>query len=661
MPSPSKDDVRRFVICSLSQAFGSDKQLPWQVAARLLHTGLLNIPDPTTSDETKVLSAALTPRQGIQPNEEISTFAGPHGGLFELQDWLNSTDLVLAPLLAERIRELTLQSASLDRTRELADNFQNSTSTEDLSQILEAAAQLDDALSSDWGWQVRVLRDASKVALVNVVKRQIQRLLRFDLLEAPTLAYLQTVFSEATETLRASTQTKPLSLQEARDQLSRLAPHVGHLPWSCEFGFPTLLSRVAPDERQALWGEIATFASELKPAWWFHAWLTAMRLPKGVAPNQWNDLWTRLSIMLSEPSSPAADLLSADEVRWNLYSKLARFFLHRLEVGLPDGNTQFIFFVSSRLASDVLEALIENHIAVVDGILAPAYRDVLNVWQLTAPGIIDSPLRSVFLQFKTPWSAAIQASITQWNRAVNKDSIPLKTIPSLKKLIQEAAVRYAVSIVDDGSENYDLLVPQLTSLHEQWKDILPDSEAVEWLSQSAEMRADLESVETVSTRFSAGIDTAKPEDQVVVLRWTYLLRRGQISISAAWDLLRSGHWSQQLEPSLDEHDLEHILSAVLAAPWPPTDIKANLPHWSASRCLANTKNDTKCTIYCIFTIMFSIKAGTTSAVLRLRTEDKANLLLHRLTNVQSLMIRMLPAAPPRVCGRIRAVLAALTK
>ncbi len=663
--SSTEDEVKRILAARyLRQAIGAGPRIPWQVAARLSETGLFDF-SASSVEEARGLIELLRnddSLDGQAPQLFLRTpaaHAGEAPQIYETVALLGIGDVELASILAPRIRRSVCAHATSSDAILLANEYDKLSKAQKFGDTIRAAAELDDALSMDWGWQLATLAEAWTSKYSDIIERQLSRLLHFDPSYAPALRFLEEQFEGVLVGL-AEGQPDILELPQAREQLQKLGPIVGHLPWTRCAGFPSVLARVHDDVLPSLWETISAWSLENRPAWWFHVWFTAMCYPTIVPASAWAQLWARISILTSSNDKPY-NQQSTEEKIWVLYSKLLKFYVYRIEAAVPLARSDFVMWCASKLASDIVGIVGFSYDEAVDALIEQALDEADRIWQIASPSIVDTPLRTVFLECRSWWPPAVQTSVLHWKDSPAAKEIPIGSREALQRLAQRLSARLFVGVNTGPMQETAPLLDGLAVLRSEWADILGASGVAEWIRTNVAWTAKFDTPDSITLWISKPLtEDGEVEGLIALRKWSDLIRTGKVSLESALEDLNSEAWKSKVEPSLPIHALERIVFGILAAPWVGRDtLRVEIPHWAAKQCLAVLCDEDRRKFYCIAATLLSIKGGTSSAVVRLRSEETGNELREDLSQVSDVLKGMLNRAPPWLCGRIRSVLAVL--
>ena len=522
---------------------------------------------------------------------------------------------------------------------------------------IHAAAELDDALLEDWGWQIATLAQAIKAGLEQIVQRQIPRVLGIEAADPGILAFLEDNFDGAITALSEENISHVLDATTAQVRIRELGPMVGHLPWRSNVGFGSVYDcfTPTPDEQSATWAEVEKWLSEDRPAWWFHVWLTAVNHPRAIPPSAWPTVWLKLGILLGG----TIDGFEREGRNAALYATLFQFYSYRLESSLPTARSDFIFWCASRLASDVVSALSQAD-ADVDVLLSQAFHDAKIAWHVASPSFAATSLRSAFLSFHSYWPSAVQSSVSDWFTSEAKEHIPEEIRQVLVDLVRHMCLRATMLPHDESGTTSSLVIGNLSYVNEEWKEVVGQDEISHLMSDHRRLVDVFSTPDSIVRKFLEPILEDDIEGLVAFFRWCNYVRSGYISMDQAIDVLTSDVWIDKVEPSLKPELLDSVVAALLGGLWTGREtLRVEVSHWSARRCLAYLSDNERRSLYCAATVLFSLKSYTASAITRLVYEDKLNALAPDWTQLRDQFARLLGFSPAWVAGRIRSVLAVL--
>jgi hypothetical protein len=656
---------RALALRYLEHALGVKPDVPWRLAAKLLRTGLFSIEEQRTSIDELIIRAATDElsNRGVE-GPSLFLFFNAEGGsstksFVELGECLGVRNISVAREISPLIAKAVRRYSSLSGISETLEAYQESIESEELLRIVEASAALADALANDWQWQVAILSEAVSKGIPDVALRQVSSLLRVDPIEPELLNSLQSSFADTLAILAAEQVTTLVTIEGARQQLDRLGPHVGHLPWGPNAGFCTVLGSLPGSgvEATSLWPHIAQWLSDDRPAWWFHVWLTAMMHPAGVPEFAWPDIWNRISKLVANmPSENSA--LNSENWRVVSYERLHKFFFYRIEAALQTPRPDFSLWAASKLASDLVAALGAQPNEAIDRTIAQANEDAYFVWSIVSPSI-SNELREAFLDFKAYWPVAILASAKEWHGSGMSGKIPAGIRLRLSDLVRRASVLLCTSTGFNNTVASPLLLTGMAQIPDDWLTILDADGAVDdWMKAYQHLTRVLERPGDVIDRFMAPMNHDDIERIIALVKWSKSVKSGEIALERALEMLTDDKWISAVEPTLNTADLEHMVFGILGAPWIGREtIRIEIAHWAATRCIATLGDPERRYVYYIATVLFSLKGGTSSAIDRLKHEDDRGALREDRERLNVKLEGILPASPSWMRGRIGSVLA----
>jgi hypothetical protein len=659
-PSTSSIALRAAAWKYLRHAFGERADIPWQLAAKLLSTGLFKLEERHTPIDQAIIRAAAVQLASLSEHEpSVFLFfdpddSGQPNAFIELSAALGTRSVAVAKAIAPLVTAAVKHYAGLSGISTIVGTYGEAVASEELPRILEASAALADALASDWNWQIAVLSNATLTGLNDIVATQSASLLRWNPTEPEFLNYLESQFNESLAALGEQVDGA-LDTDTAKQLLTRLGPHVAHLPWRANAGFGAVLGRLSePGDAKSLWPTIAQWLRHDRPAWWFHVWLAAMTYPTAVPKEMWREIWDKVYDLAAlnsgneqEPTTPSWLFAT--------YTQMLRFFFFRIEAALPAARAEFALWAASKLASDIAGALGNERNAEVDDAIRQASEDAQFVWNIVSPSV-NNELREAFLEFQAYWPVAILASITEWRDSAAAQSIPSSVQTRFGVLVRKASVLFCTASCPGGEPTTPLVPRRFSSIPDDWAVVLSD--VAEWIAAYHHLTTILSKPDDVTNRFRQPMNHDNVEQIVALARWSKLVKSGEIPIEQALEILTNDEWLASVEPTLSALDVEHIIFGLLGAPWGGREsIRVEIAHWAAKRCSESFTQAERRSIYYIATVLFSIKGGTCSAIVRLKHDDERDALKDERSNLNAKLEEILPASPGWMRGRIGSVLA----
>jgi hypothetical protein len=649
----------------LKRALGTTSDIPWNVASKLLDTGLFKMKEVSHPLDEQLLAAisALAARTSeseapvlifLEKDEKTGSIP-----FLELAECLASRNVsvaaAVAPVIARSVRALT--RGSLTTAPVLA--YEKAVLESDISRILPAAAELYEALLVDWGWQNAMLSQSSRAGLFDIARRQLEVLLRFNPAEPETLGFLQEHFATSLSEIARVEAAGVIDDQNIRDYIDGVGPYVAHLPLRVDCGFGSLISRISTaDTLSIAWELIGRWVHDAKPAWWFHIWSVAMANPKAVPADLWDTLWARIQLLTAggsaqEHSDPALHL--------SIYERLFSFFYYRCEVALPTTRSDFIFYCSSMLASDATASLSasrqDNIIEVLDAVKEEAEL----VWQISSPTFVANELRSAFLDLRRYWPLGIQRSIEFWDDKIQLKTIPDAAMAAFEDMLRAATARLTASHDRTDGLMAEVVMPNLSSISMKWREVFPPSSDIgNWFDAYAGLVSKFTATDELVRQLGNPNEGDSVEGIVAITRWSNLIRGGVVSLEDAYALLSKPDWLTSVEPTISAPELERILLGVLNAPaFGKSALRIDFAHWCARRAQDTSQDIDRCRMYCLLTLLMSLRGGTYSAIARLLHRDSDQEVAKRLRDSATWVTKSFGAAPAWVKGRIGSVLATL--
>jgi hypothetical protein len=636
----------------IRHAYGKNvASLPWHLAARLQELDLLAI-DPDTQkplfSPEEFADACSQIRDGVKP----VLFATPRlsRNVFRTTDVLGSTNSVEASSLGGPLTHLIEKTSKSPETKELAHAYLRSIDGGSIPRMVAAAARLYEALEFDVDWQVLVLQNSASLQAADILNEQLSKLLGLDFAEPKTLVSLQSQFDTVLQDI-----SEPLSISDLVNDPQRYAEAFAHLPLATSASLHQLVDSLTDKKDiKAFWSVAEKWLNLQMPGLWFNIWLAAMRhptsAPKVVRTQSWRNVETILSAHESERDNFA-----------NRYAQLTRYFYTRIELTLPNVRADFALWCASTLARSVAHALIFVKDATDDGFMTEPMKNVQWLWKLSGPYSPYTSLRAAMLGADCIWSAAIQASVNEWDKS-QAEKLPKSIRPLLIKAVRDAALLvYEHSIPDIGIISPHVL-SHISTLRSEWSTILKDEISQQWINGYKEYSEKYAEPESVVQRLKKPFGLPDDGDAAVAVRvWAAMVSRGQISIDSAIDMIFSKEWTENIEPTLSIAELEIVLTGLHVSNWASgrASIRAELPHWAARRCIFHSKDIDRRQLYLPYTAILCIRSGATSAMLRLKKEEGSSALTEELAGLRNFLLASMAATPPWLQGRIRALLCAI--
>ncbi len=659
--SEVKDQI---VLRYLSRAIGDQSQIPWRVATRLFDTNLID----TIEDDSQELEDLASTLQ--KDSELVNTHSMPlyffnddqaaelgyhHIYISELMGFRN---MALCKLISSCMKRVIYKSISSDVINELVNEYADYANNDDLKNALIVAAKIDEGLMDNWEWNILILKQSSQNNLDQLVQKQISKLLSIKPNDQYFISDLENKYNQSLNILKSTRfDASIFQVESVLDELNKVGPHVAHLPWNNDIGFGSLLSNIKTTQENidVLWDNIRYWLEFDKPAWWFHVWYVAVSHPKMVPSNIWEDIWRKIGFLLGANAEEGVN----ETYSAGRYLKLLEFYIYRLESSLFSENSDFLYWASSKLASDFLSS-IENVSSSFDDTLDEAVYDARLVWQVAAADYDNTPIRSSFIAFRNYWISAIQSSISNWQPSEIKGLIPNASLPNLKTFIKMASLQFN-NVSDNKSKTSNQLLLSIHSpLDENWKIILPDELTQQYIDTHNHLVNKLNDPELIIQHLSSPFDEGDVEGIVALLCLNSFINEGKISTSQVFDIISSKHWLSEVEPSLPIKYFDHIIGSLLNKHSDEYKrLNVDIPHWAVQKCLDNIDDENKLRVYFPAIVLLSIKGNTSSAISRVMFEDSDNKLVDEINNMKNTLRRIINISPGWLSGRIRAVLSVL--
>jgi len=652
--------LRRYLGC----AIGSSNDVPWHIASQLLETGLFKMKEDN-SPEIESFLQVLKIDNDFALKHSFPLFLldekqskGNEVEYKELTELLSWRNLSAAKLIAPCIKRTIDRYVSSNYIHSLVDAYIDVIKSNELPKIIQSASKLDEALVDSWDWQVTILKQASREGIHSIVERQIPRLLGINPAAPTVLTYLQNEFDDALNVLISTDEQSTIDVTNVESSLCKLGPRVGHLPWRSDIGFGSILKydNMTSDHKSSYWSGMESWLCSDNPAWWFHVWLISVTHPSIVPKSAWPDIWHKVCILLG------ASFKGYEQEFKNTskYTKLLEFFIYRLETSLPTARSDFVFWCSSKLASDVVSSSLPDD--DIDEIISQALDDEKIIWQISSPTFATTSIRSVFITFQEYWSSAIQSSITEWDLVEVKKYVPKDVIEVMENLIRKQCTKLSIPEMEVHKSISPLIMTNLTTLHDEWKSVLNHKDIKDFIDARSELLNKYSTPDSVIEKLNNSSGKEDFEEIVALSRLHGFIINGQISSDQILELVSSENWNCKAEPSIPLEYITHIVDAILRSQWIGNDnLHVEFPHWAAQQCLFYLGDDKRRDIYLEATILLSMKGNTSSAITRLIYEDKNNMLKESFKVTRYALSRMLTISPSWVSGRIRCILATLAE
>jgi len=638
---------------------GDVNNIPWRVASKLradgffdfnLEGGLVGAPEFARAIERIRLNgaSALMPLgDGDKPGTTK---------VFEVSEALSSMNLedaefIIVPL-TKRIEEVSSSLA----LRSLIARYKSALSSRNDRLLLSIAAELHLALEKDWEWQVEVLSDAVKWNLTDIINRQLDRLMWQDPAQQSFTEYMRVSFLDAVAVI--SSGAKDLLAPEKQ---KKYEVALSHLPWKSDVGFASLIGSSKGVSQQDNWKIAESWLATFSPGLWFQAWLAAVAHPTTVPEHLWVPLWERIAVF-REPMEGDASFISSGQFR--LYRTITEFFFCRIEAAIPNVRADLAIWCASHLAQSISRTL-ENLDPSQDPLegIEEALKVAKGSWNIVARDAPFSSLRTAFLTFGNCFAPAIQASIPEWFENRTSIHIPDENRTQLISLVKLASVG-VFKFQDSDVGNIDSnIIGNLLVVRAQWKDVLPEDEVARYINANEEISALCKDSDKLLLRMSEpfGKEGDDIEGMLAIRAWATMLAQRKLNINDAADLVCSQRWSEFIEPTLAEEELQIVLSALLTSNWweGRPAIFVELPHWAAKQCIALADEQSRRTLYYWTAAMYCLHGGTTSAMALLSHGDVGRSLNKDRERLRVYLLMILEKAPAWVQGKIRSMLTTL--
>ncbi len=660
----TREEVDQFLLTYLSRAIGDKAQIPWRVATRLFDSNLIdNVEDdnPELSHIADVLIKDtyfkdIHDKPLFFLNDEQTNELGYE--YFQITDFMGCRNINVIQLIAPCLQRTIIKSISSKNIVSLVETYLAYTNKCDLKNALITAAKLDEALMNDWSWNISILEQASQENLEDIVQKQLKEALNVQPSDSHLFSELEEEYKTTIERLSEIQETiSPSDIESILSTLRIIGPLAAHLPWNHTLGFGVALenNEYSDKEVKQFWDEIDYWNDSSHPARWFQGWFSAVSNPNSVPTDRWDVLWKRVEQLVNR-NSEGYELEKSIAMR---YTTLLEFYVYRMESSLSFADTKFLYWSSSKLASDVIAAVSNKH-ADLDQILTQAVEDAKLVWQVAAPTFPCTSLRSSFLAFRNYWMTALQSSIGHWDTNRISKTVPDSSMESLRTFIKNFSLHFN-HVSNEAHESDDLLIEMPSMINEDWGDFLSDENTHQHIHAHNSLLQKYSDPDVVLNKLSSKILDDDIEGIVALNCLNSLLLNDQISISQIFDIISSNQWLSEVEPDLSEFFLNHLVSSLLTSHWSGNEeFNIEMPHWAASRCAEYFDDESKRRIYFPAIVLFSVKGNTSSAIARVIFEDKDSRLSSEIANMTNTLKRILFISPSWLSGRIRAVLSVLS-
>jgi len=640
----------------LETALGQGNGTPWHVAAKLANIGLFEFEECLTPEQESIVAAVEAALQEAEPPLFLLLPGQEEGErhLIEVSDVLAQPSMERARRIVPSFARLVRRLVHAPTTLGMATSCLAAVENGDLNEVMACASKLDDALLLDWDWQVAVLTDAVRLGNSGLVSRQLERLLRFSILQKPVDERLST---GARAALDWAARSRRGELPASDSEISEMLDCMGHLPWRSSVGLAALLARdgLTPEEAQKVWELAEAYLGEDRPAWWQHIWMAAMLNPGSVPEKLWPLLWQRIHLLLRRTAWEEDD----EHLTTARYRKLLDLYAYRLEALLPNLQPDYLVWAASFLANDVAAGLRAAPRGAADRQISAALDEARFVWRAISPSFRYSRLRAAFQVFRSHWPAAVQASVASWAAIQLHPPVPPEASGDLVETVRDLLLMGVDTGRTSAADVSDLVEDDLTRIREEWREVVP--ETADWIDAPDTFLGTARSVDDIRGRFA---DLAAEEEESrwgVIVQWASMVECGDIDVAEAIKSVVDGQWRKTVEPTLRREQLDRLVQAFLRAEWKGSETAAvESAHWAAVSCLENLDNDERRAFYFMCAVLFSLRGDTVSALSRLAVEDRDNRLVQDRTRFRSMLSGMLGVSPPWARGRLRAAIAELT-
>lgn len=428
----------------------------------------------------------------------------------------------------------------------------------------------------------------------------------------------------------------------------------GHVPLGTQYSLSGLLS-----ERDASQG--GPFIAEELLAWAdrggtplarYHTCEALLAMPSRLAAEHQD----QISAWFWEAVIPAAELEEPSEshAAWDLTHRLARYFVHYLEVRTPSNAGEPISGMAWWLASRIVAILSATDLSLIsfgrqmEETLASTAR---NVWELACPPMQPTQFRWMTMHGPSPFALSLLSTVSSKSEM---DWLMGGAGPGSTKQRVEALARIAVQIANLPLEQSDYRYSaDARRILCRAFDSEPDD------STRAQLVAYSQGFDwSMSNSLQQALEALREGDAAAQQLIAHAIRQrvahGDLSADDLWDVVSGPEWRTEIWRTLDAVAVQAIGIALVDEAarvfpeWAP-----QLPHLFAS--LAESREDAEDDRVAMFGLVLKCccSLNAPSALVRLLRGSNAGRFKPLATNVKGNIESLLPFAGGWAAGRLR--------